>query len=341
MAFSITAESITGIVMKEEMTDMKNVVVIENSYDEVLKKKIQKKVEEYGYACCFFASQPEAEQSDCLKDCEILYGQADSILKKLPSLKLLHLNSAGNDRYLDHPDLKEDVILSNASGSFGVSIAEYLIMQTLNLLRDGRMYMHAQKEHRYERPHEIGGIVRSVITVIGTGNIGEEYAKRARAFMPRKIIGVNRSGRVSEYFDETVAVEKLDEVLPQTDILVLCVPRTEKTTHLISSERLARMKPSAILLNVGRGNAIDEDALMQALNQHQIAGAALDVFQNEPVEKDSGLWDTENLLITPHISGNLTLQYTRERNVEIFLDQLERYCTNKELINVVDCSLGY
>ena len=321
---------------------MKNVIILRDGLSEELSEKVQKAVESYGYACCFFQSQEEAGASDKCEDCEILYGQATRILDKLPNLKLLHLGSAGNDAYINHPYLKEETILSNSSGAFGVSISEHLVMNTLMLLRKMKERVENQNAHEWKKPEEIYSIINSTVGVVGTGDIAQEYVRRIKGFLPKKILGFNRSGVSGcDLFDTVATLSHLDDYLPDIDILGLAVPKTPETNAIINKERLAKMKPTAVLLNVGRGNAVDEDALADALLAHQIAGASLDVFQKEPLAKDSRLWDMDTLIITPHISGNMTLEYTRQRNVEIFLDQLERYCMGKPLINVVDRSKWY
>ena len=321
---------------------MKHLIVTVDLINEELKEKIREKADSLGYDCHFYDSQKDAENCLYLNECEIVYGQANALLDKLPSLKLLHLNSAGNDPYINHPFLRKETILSNASGAFGVSIAEHLIMCTLILLRDYRMLDGNQSRHVWQKPGEVGSIKNSVVACIGTGDICQEYATRARAFGPKKILGFNRSGRTeSPCFDEVYTMDKLDSCLNKIDILVMAVPKTKQTDGLMSRERLAMMKESAILLNVGRGNSLDQDALYDCLSNHQIKGAALDVFAIEPLDPASRLWDLDNLVITPHASGNLNLAYTRQKNVDMFLDQLERFCSGRELINVVDRERWY
>ena len=318
-----------------------NIIVINDQLEPAHRRLLEEKAAQYGYDIYFFRYQTDAMDFDKLEDCEIVYGQANRLLDKLPNLKLLHLSSAGNDHYLNNPKLKSDTILSNASGSYGVSISEHLIMVTLSLLRHFPDYVHYQKNHIWGPKQEQGSIIDSNITILGTGDICSEFAKRVRAFSPKKIIGVNTSGYNNGLFDEVITMDRLDEVLPDTDILVSALPRTPQTTDILNKERFAIMKNSAIVLNVGRGNLIKEEDLIYALNNGIIAGAGLDVFDKEPLEKDNPLWSARNIIITPHVSGNQTIPYTRKRNVEIFIEQLENYCTGKPLINVVDMKKGY
>ena len=180
------------------------------------------------------------------------------------------------------------------------------------------------------------------ITVLGTGDIGTNFAKRARAFEPASITGVCRSGKSREtVYDRVLPVSALDTILPETDLLAMSLPATPETCGILSRERISLLPEGAYIVNVGRGSAIDEDALADSLENGHLAGAALDVFQTEPLPKDSRLWKTKNLLITPHVAGNLTLAYTKDKNVAMFLEDLRNFCAGKPLHYLVDKKLGY
>ncbi len=134
---------------------------------------------------------------------------------------------------------------------------------------------------------------------------------------------------------------QVDSVLPETDILVMAMPSTPETIGFMTKERISLLSSSAILVNVGRGSAIDQEALMDALNTGKLAGAALDVMTPEPLPADHPLWDTKNLLLTPHVAGNMTLGYTCDMTVSLFCEDLENYVTGKPLARLVDLSKGY
>ena len=182
----------------------------------------------------------------------------------------------------------------------------------------------------------------SRITVLGTGDIGCEFARRAKAFEPAKIVGVSRSGVCSEpSIDEMYKTDRLDEILPETDLLVMSLPSTPETTDILNRERIALLPSAAYVVNVGRGSAIDEDALADALDKGELAGAALDVCKTEPLPEGSRLWKTKNLLITPHVAGNLTLKHTIDKNVDMFCEDLENYLAGRPLRYGVDRKKGY
>ncbi len=180
------------------------------------------------------------------------------------------------------------------------------------------------------------------MTVLGTGDIGTTCAKRARAFEPASIIGVCRSGRSSEaVYDKVLPVSELDTILPQTDLLAMSLPSTPETRGILSRDRLALLPQGSYIINVGRGSAIDEEALADNLENNHLAGAALDVFQTEPLPKNHRLWNTKNLLITPHVAGNMSLAYTRDKNVQMFIEDLKNFTEGKPLHYLVDRRLGY
>ena len=136
-------------------------------------------------------------------------------------------------------------------------------------------------------------------------------------------------------------LDELNSVLPKTEILVMALPGTKETAHILSRERIALLPRDAYVVNVGRGTAIDQEALMEALNADRLAGAALDVCVPEPLPKDHPLWDTKNLLLTPHISGNMSLGITRDLDVELFCEDLRNYAAGRKLKRLVDRAVGY
>ena len=196
------------------------------------------------------------------------------------------------------------------------------------------------REWRHDVP--IRSIYGSRVTVLGTGDIGKYTAKRMKGMGAKTVIGMNRSGRCDEpSFDRIITAGELDALLPETDILVLCMPETKETRGTLSKERIGMLPKEAIVVNVGRGSAIDQDALIAALNEERIAGAALDVMVPEPLPKDHPLWDARNIIITPHISGNMSLEHTQEESVDLFCRNLERYIAGEPLVHAVDFERGY
>ena len=275
---------------------------------------------------------------------EVVYGMPKPAdLKTFTGLKWFCGNFAGVDAYLDdalYPS--PDVVLSNSSGAYGVTIAEHLIMVTLMLLRHADTYVRHADAHRWGPVVPMRSIIGSTITVLGTGDIGTEFARRAQAFHPACITGVRRTVRSSDpAFTSIHAIAELDSVLPETDLLVMALPSTPDTVGILSRQRIALLPETAYVVNVGRGTAIDQEALCDALNAGQLAGAALDVVVPEPLPADHPLREAKNLLLTPHVAGNMTLGYTCDKSVQMFCDDLENYAAGRPLAHLVDRKRGY
>ena len=275
---------------------------------------------------------------------EVLYGMPDrAALRTVTSLKWFCGSFAGVDAYLDdalYPS--PDVILTNSSGAYGVTIAEHLIMVTLMLLRHASAYVLEAAAHRWGPVLPMRSIMGSTITVVGTGDIGTEFARRAKAMGAKSIRGVRRTMKPADpAFDSVHTHDQLESLLPDTDLLVLALPSTPDTIGFLSRRRIALLPKTAFVINVGRGSAIDQPALVDALNAGQLAGAALDVFVQEPIPDGDPIWDAKNLLLTPHVSGQLSLGYTRDKNVALFCEDLENYAAGRPLARYVDRKIGY
>ena len=178
--------------------------------------------------------------------------------------------------------------------------------------------------------------------MLGTGDIGTNFARRAKALGAKTVRGVRRSKKPCDpAFDEVHTLDGLDAVLPQTEILVMALPNTPETVGILSRQRIALLPEGAYVANVGRGSAVDQEALMDALNSGHLAGAALDVMVPEPLPADHPLWSTKNLLLTPHISGNMSLGITQDLDVDLFCEDLENYAAGRPLARLVDEKQGY
>ena len=182
----------------------------------------------------------------------------------------------------------------------------------------------------------------SRITVLGTGDIGTSFARRVKAMGAKTVVGVSRSGRhVDDAYDAMYTTTQLDQVLPETEILAMALPGTAETEGILSRSRIALLPKEAVVVNVGRGTAIDQDALMEALNAGRLAGAALDVVRPEPLPPEHPLWNTKNLLLTPHLSGFMSLGITRDTAVALFCEDFENYIAGRPLKRLVDRRKGY
>ncbi|MBP5490796.1 MAG: D-2-hydroxyacid dehydrogenase [Lachnospiraceae bacterium] len=317
------------------------VVVINNLLKENHIILLRETAEQTGADLCFAAS--EAEIPEAYRDAEVLYGFGVNTARTSQNLKWLSVPSAGVD-FLMKPGAfaNEECILTNSSGAYGVAITEHIIAVSLMMMRGLTGFYQETLNGKWGAPRPQKSLKNSRITVLGTGDIGCCFARRARAFEPAELIGVCRSGQCEEAaFDRVEAISALEKVLPTTDLLVMSLPDTPETVGILSRERIAMLPEGAYVVNVGRGSAIDEDALADSLDAGHLAGAALDVFRTEPLPADSRLWGTKNLLITPHVAGGLTLPYTLDRNVEMFCENLKNYAAGEPLLRVVDRIKGY
>jgi phosphoglycerate dehydrogenase-like enzyme len=272
---------------------------------------------------------------------EIIFGWPEQEhLRTATNLRWLQLPSAGADSYMDREVYHhQDILLTNSSGVFGLPIAEHVFAMILAYNRNLTEYAWQQKESKWKGIRRTKDFYGSTIGIIGMGDIGTEVAKRAKA-LGAKVLGVKRTlSAAPEYVDRIYTTEALDEVLEQSDYVVLAVPGTKKTTGLITEERLRKMKPDAFLVNIGRGTLVDQEALIRALREGWIGGAGLDVTTPEPLPQDSPLWELSNVIITPHASGSSPSNDIRRMG--IFLRNLERYLSGQTLENLVNFEEGY
>ena len=319
---------------------MKKIVVVNPVFQNSHLERISRAAAESGYQAVFFQTADEA-RSD-MPDAEILFGYAPDLVKDAPCLRWVCTPNAGTEPYAQPGFLSAGVILSNSAGAYGLTIAEHIVMVTLEMMRRRAEYIGIVRRKEWTRDLHIDAIRGSRITLLGTGDIGRECAKRLRAFEPASMTGVNlRGGNPDGLFDRIVKTERLEEVLPETDLLILSLPSTPETRGILNGRRLAMLPDGARLVNVGRGSAVDQKALEKLLREGKLAGAALDVFEEEPLPAGDSLWDCPGLLITPHIAGNMTLDYTVERIVGQFLENLRNYAAGLPLRHIVDRKRAY
>ena len=295
----------------------------------------------HGYEVLFRDDRAEALAS--ATDAEIIFSADPALAGVAASLKWMCASFAGVDHFMgDGAFANPDALLTNSSGAYGVTIAEHIVMVTLTLMRRQMEYDRAVRDRQWTGGLAIRSIRDSRIAILGAGDIGREAAVRLRAFSPRRIVGLNRSGRdAGDMFDRTLPVSALDAVLPEADLLVMCMPGTPETRGIMDGRRLALLPRDAYLVNVGRGSAIDEAALIDLMRGGHLSGAALDVFAHEPLSPQDPLWDCPRLMITPHVAGNMTLGYTVDRIVEMFLEDFDRFCAGQPLRHLVDRKRGY
>jgi phosphoglycerate dehydrogenase-like enzyme len=288
-------------------------------------------------------TQDHGEIESVVDEIEIVVGHLpQELFARATKLRWMQQWGAGADWLMDHPEAVEmDFVLTSASGVHAIPITEHIFAFLFGLGRGFHKAMRAQVERKWRKPQdeELFELPEKTMLLIGVGAIGEQTAKIAAALNMR-VIGVRRDPSVgAEGVDQMVGNDQLLDVLPEADFVVLTVPLTQETEDMIGERELRAMKQSAYIVNIGRGKTIDQDALIRALQEGQIAGAGLDVTDPEPLPEDSPLWDLENVIITAHYSG-LTPHYN-ERAMEIFMDNLHRYQAGEELRNVVNKNLGY
>ncbi|MBM7565607.1 D-2-hydroxyacid dehydrogenase [Paenibacillus sacheonensis] len=278
-----------------------------------------------------------------LKSAEIILGWNRDVKKTLfeegIALKWLQNLGAG----VDHIPLDRiqalGAVLTNASGVHPFQISESIFAMLLSLTRGVHRAVRSQLERKWQPSKSLGEAHGKTIAIVGAGAIGLETAKIAKAFGMR-VIGVRRSGAPAEGVDEMADLAKLNEVLAQSDYVINCLPLTSETRFLFGQAEFEAMKPTAYYINIGRGATTDTAALLSALRDGRIAGAGLDVFEQEPLPEDHPLWTLENVILTPHEAGN-TDSYI-ERALDIVLDNLAEYrsCGSPKR-NVVDLNAQY
>ncbi len=301
-------------------------------------------LEEIGAGCSFSYVPASQVTEEAVQQADIIIGNvSDKLIKESARLQWIQLNSAGADNYCKPGVLRPGTILTNATGAYGLAIAEHMLGQTLMLQKRLDQYHTNQGQHLWKDEGKVRSIFGSTTVVLGLGDIGGEYAARMKA-LGSYVIGVRRkAGEKPDFVDEICTTDRLDEVLPKADIIAMSLPNTPETFHIIGRERLALMKPTAILINAGRGTAIDQDALCQALWENRLGGCAVDVTDPEPLPADHPLWDAPRMLITPHISGQYHLPETFERIVRIAGENLKRFLDGdvENMRNHVDFATGY
>jgi len=291
------------------------------------------------------AETPEA-LADVLGQAVALVGGTSitaELLAAAPRLRWLQATSAGVEEFLI-PELRDrPITLTNFSGVAAPNIAEHVLALVLAFARGLKPLLERQarrdwpEEDRSVPTFELSG---QILGVVGMGDIGDEVAKRAHALGMRVIATQRHEEEPPAYVERLLTGEDgLDELLPIADHVVLCLPLTAETRHTIGAAELARMQPSAYLYNIGRGDLIDQDGLIEALCAGRIAGAGLDVATPEPLPPESRLWDLPNVLITDHTAGE-TPRYW-DRGIELVVDNLRRFLAGEPLQNVVDTRAGY
>lgn len=220
-------------------------------------------------------------------------------IKKFVNLKYIQLTSAGFDRVPMDYVKEHKIAIHNARGVYSIPMAEFALFGVLELYKRGKVFFENQTKHIWEKQRNLLEIFGKRVCIVGCGSVGTECAKRFHAF-GCEVFGIDLFQREDEHYEEMLGLDKMEEVLAESDIVVLTLPLTEETRHLMDEAKLKQMKPGAVLVNIARGAIVDIDALINALPN--LGGAVLDVFEEEPLSEECPIWDIENVIVTPHNS---------------------------------------
>lgn len=221
-------------------------------------------------------------------------------IEKFVSLKYIQLTSAGFDRVPMDYVKKHNIEIHNARGVYSIPMAEFAISGVLQLYKNSKFFINNQQKRLWEKDRNLLELFGKTVCIVGCGSVGTECAKRFKAFGCR-VLGVDIFTPRNENYDDIVHLDLLDEILPESDVVVLTLPLTEDTYHIIDRDRLANFKNGSVLVNIARGAVVDTEALVIAL-ENKLYGAVLDVFEEEPLSKNSNIWNLENVILTPHNS---------------------------------------
>jgi len=252
-------------------------------------------------------------------------------------LRWIQTLSAGVEKIIFPALINSDVLLTSARGIHGIPVSEHVLAMLLSFTRGLHLNLRSQVHKKWQRfpsdeAHE------KTVGIIGLGSVGRIIAKKCKALNMR-VIAVKQHMSEELFVDLLLSPDELDHLLSSSDYVVLSVPLTPATYHLINAERLQKMKQHAFLINISRGQVIDERALLDALRAGKIAGAGLDVFDTEPLPADHPLWNFDNVIITPHCAA--LSPYYLDRAIALIADNVARYLRGREMLNVIDKQKGY
>ena len=282
-----------------------------------------------------------------LAEAEVLYdfprGHTRDLAQVAPKLRWVQASIAGAGEVAKKAGLVEtDIVVTTASGVYSGSLAEFVVMAMLQHAK-GLERLRRDKAERAWRPAYVDTLEGKTLCIVGIGNIGRAIAGRARPFGMR-ILGVKRTVHDEDparnHADALYGTDRLHEALAEADYVAVTLPGTPETHHLVDEEAIRSMQKGAYFVNVGRGAAVDERGLVEALREGHLSGAALDVFEVEPLPRESPLWELDNVIISPHSTDNLP-GLTNRLQTDLFCENLRRYLDGEPLINVLDKKLLY
>jgi D-2-hydroxyacid dehydrogenase (NADP+) len=286
-------------------------------------------------------STNKKEVEEHLIDADILACHAGSVpsIENAKSLKWIQVFSAGVDSVLT-PEIKNSkILLTNVSGIHAIPIAEHVIGFMLLFTRKFYNTFKQQEKRIWQKNMNVTELREKTAIVVGLGNIGTEVARLTNC-MGVNVIAVKKNTKDKpKFISQIYSHDKLDKILPKADFVISCLPHTKETHHLFDMDKFKKMKRSGIIINIGRGGLIRETDLINALKQNVIAGAGLDVTEEEPLAKSSKLWAMDNVIITPHHSG--WSEKYMDRAIDVFCANLKAYIANRPIPTLVDKKRGY
>jgi len=278
---------------------------------------------------------------NALNTAQVLIGvpaRRQDLARSAPRLRWVHATSAGVDDYLPLDWLPAGAAFTNNHGAHGAKAEEFMRMAYTLLHTRMPEIIAQQRDHRWQQLFT-GSLAGRTALVVGLGDLGQAAVRAARQ-LGLKVIGLSRRGRKVPHADRVYRIAALDRLLPEADFVVMAVPLTPETNGLINRARLARMKPGTGVINIARAQVMDYDALRERLTRGELAGAVLDVVEPEPLPRESLLWDTPNLIITPHISCDDAEHYM-DITLDLWFENLARFVAGRPLRNCVDPRRGY
>lgn len=240
-------------------------------------------------------------------------------IEKFTNLKYIQLTSTGFDRVPMDYVKTHGIAIHNARGVYSIPMAEFAIAGVLQLYKQMNCFRESQRKHEWNKRRGLQELFGKTVCIVGCGSVGTECAKRFSAFGCH-VIGVDLFPREDAHYQSMVSLRELENVLPETDVLVLTLPLTDETRHLMNAERFAIKKHGAILVNIARGAVVDTDALIQAMDK--LGGAVLDVFEDEPLDRSNPLWNMENVMVTPH--NSFVGENNQKRLANVIMSNLQK-----------------
>ncbi|MDZ4798666.1 MAG: D-2-hydroxyacid dehydrogenase [Bryobacteraceae bacterium] len=264
--------------------------------------------------------------------------ELEPIFPLLTRTKWIHSLSAGVEKQLFPAMVESDIPLTNARGVYKESLGEFVVAAALYFAKDLRRMIRQQGEARWEQ-FDVDMLNRQTMGVVGYGEVGKAAARRGKA-LGMKVIATKRRDTGADGIAERIYLQdQRGDMIAESDVIVAAAPHTPDTIGLIGEAEFARMKPTAVVINVGRGPVIDEAAMVRALRERRIRGAALDVFDVEPLPQGHPFWTLDNVLLSPHCADHTSTWL--EEAVEFFVSNYRRFAAGEPLENVVDKKAGY